>query len=155
MTKTLLLFLLILGYFVANAQHNTLTQSQIKEDVYIFANALTEAHPGLDIYLNESQIDSLFAELHAFEEELELIELYTSLLQMISSIGDGHTDLYEGKLLRKTYPYLDHTLPFEFLIIHQHIFISENHSTETDIPLYSELLSVNGKTSKEILEIII
>jgi len=135
-----------------NAQTDKLSQAQIKEDTDIFINALKEAHSGLDIYLKQSEIDSLFDNLKNLKGKLSLKDYYTSLLGLISTFGDGHTDLSEGKLFRESYPYLKHTLPFEFVIINGRVYISKDYSTEKSVILFSEVLAINGISIEQILK---
>ena len=152
MKKTKLILFLSIGLKIVSAQTIALSPKQIKEDVDVFVSALKEAHPGLDIYLNQSEIDSLFQELKTIQVGLELKEFYTLLLQTVTTFGDGHTDLSEGKLYREAYPYLKSTMPFEFHIVNGEIYISKNHGGLSDDLEYSHVLSINGKSSTEILE---
>lgn len=152
MKKTLFILFMSFGLNIVSAQTITLSSTQIDEDINVFVSAIKEAHPGLDIYLDQSEIDSLFEKLKATQADMELKDFYKLLLQAVTALGDGHTDLYEGKLYRKMYPYLQSTLPFEFYIVNGEIYISKNHGNSTYAPKYSHVLSINGKSSTEILE---
>lgn len=134
------------------AQTIALSPAQIAEDVNVFVSALKEAHPGLDIYLNQSEIDSLFEELKAIQASLGLKDFYKLLLQTVTALDDGHTDLSEGKLYREAHPYLESTMPFEFYVVNGEIYISKNYGEISDALEYSHVLSINGKSSTEILE---
>lgn len=152
MQKITLLLLIILNYTIAFTQTNPLTQAQIKEDAEIFIAALQEAHPGLNIHLDQSELNRLFDELAVNQQAPDLKAFYIRLLGVITAIGDGHTDLHEGKLFRATYPYLESTLPFDFSIINGKVYITKSYVDKVDIPLYAALLSVNDKPTQQILE---
>lgn len=134
------------------AQTIALSPAQVEEDVIVFISALKEVHPGLDLYLNQSEIDSLFEELKAIQAGVGLKDFYKLLLQTITELNDGHTDLDEGKLYREAYPYLQETIPFEFYVVNGEIYISKNHGGISDDLENSHVLAINGKSSKEILE---
>jgi C-terminal processing protease CtpA/Prc len=154
MKTSIFIFLMSFGLNTVSAQSNMLSPVQIEEDVNVFITALKKAHPGLDVYLNQFQLDSLFEELKVNQEEMELKDFYTSLLKTVTSIGDGHTDLYEGKLFREIYPYLESTMPFEFCIVNKDIYVSKFYDNTFGISKYSQVSSINGKPSDEILEIL-
>jgi hypothetical protein len=151
MKTTLRILLLLILSFEINAQTDILSPIEVKEDTDILIAALKEAHPGLDIHLNQMEINDLFNQLENIKGTLTLKEYYLVLLESITAIRDGHTDLSEGKRFRESYPYLDKTLPFEFLIIKEKVYIQKDYSEEKSIPLFSEILSINGISIKEII----
>lgn len=152
MERLVFLFLMLFAPGVAAAQTDSLSPLHRKWDVEVFKAALLEAHPGLDIYLSQAEIDSLFEALKANTAKLELKDFYTSLLRTVSALGDGHTELGEGKRFREAYPYLEHTLPFEFCIIDRKIYLAKSYTESMEVPAYTQVLSINGKTSAEILQ---
>ncbi|MFK7770989.1 MAG: S41 family peptidase [Saprospiraceae bacterium] len=146
------LFFLSIWCLNINAQTNLLNQSQIKEDTDILIATLNQAHPGLDIYLNRSEIDSAFNKISSLHKEITFMEYYILLLELITTFGDGHTDLYEGKKFRILYPYLNHTLPFEVTIINDKVYITKDYSEKKSLPLFSEILFINDISIDQILQ---
>jgi len=98
MKKIITALVLSISCFSLNAQPTILNEVQIKEDTDLFISALRQAHPGLDIYLNRSEIDSIFNDLGSFKKPLPLKEFYILLLKAVANLGDGHTDLHEGEV---------------------------------------------------------
>ena len=147
-----LIILLFLALEIVSAQPTTLSQSQVEKDIDVFVAALQEGHPGLDIHLNPTEVDSLFKAIKTNQNSLELSAFYTSLVQTVASIQDGHTDVYEGSLYRKAYPYLQNTLPFDFWIIDGQVYISNAYENSVEVPLFSQVLSINGKSMDQILD---
>jgi len=146
-----LLFFALTAYLPGQA--TVLTSAQVVADVDVFITALKEAHPGLLLYLEPQELDSLFADLRAegTSEGEELRSFYRSLLKVLAAIGDGHTGLYENKLFQETYAYHENELPFDVAIIDGTAFVSSWCGDALAIPMHAELLSINGEPAERIL----
>jgi len=147
-----ILFLLFLNGKVFFAQTELLSLSEVKEDTDIFISALQEAHPGMDIYLSSSQVDSIFDECSKNLDAFTLREFYLHLSGVMAAIQDGHTDLRSGTLYKTVYPFFENTLPFEIKLLNEKAYIIYNHSDNKDIPLYSEIIEINQIPTEQIIQ---
>lgn len=121
-----------------------LSQEQIWEDFTIFKNVLTKSHPSLYEYTTKKQWDSIFKN---FEKERKQLKSSNDLFKSISAIGanvkDGH--------LRVLHPKME-TVPPMFPLLLK--IIGNRFYTDTDdfdIPVGSEVISINGIESKELI----
>jgi hypothetical protein len=79
---------------------------------------------------------------------------YYQCSSVIPKIGCAHTHL------RMTHDYDEYykanifSFPFKLKIINNHVFIYENHSDDTTIVIGSELLSINNRPIREVIEIL-
>lgn len=153
MLRTILFLLFFcLGIF-ASAQDIELGQVEISEDVEVVISALESCHPGLQNHLTDSQIQSIYSELRAASKEaIALDDFHRLILEGITKIKDGHTDLFEGKRYREMYPYQDQILPFKYRILDGKVYIIKSMKAEAEVEDFSEIKSINGVAANQILQ---
>ncbi|MEQ9261749.1 MAG: S41 family peptidase [Owenweeksia sp.] len=122
-----------------------LSQEQILEDYTIFKEIITTGHPGLYEYTSKSQWDSIFSafEQRGIKEVKTSNDLFKSITTIADKAKDGHLIIY--------HPKMDTTPPLFPLLLK---IISGKLYTDTDdfgIPLGSEIISVDGKSSQTML----
>lgn len=139
------IFLVLLFPFSILGQHE-LSQEEALEDYFIFKEILTVGHPSLYAYTSQVEWDSIFT---AFEQnEIQEVKSSNDLFKSISSIAenvkDGHLNILHPKI---------DSLPDLFPIMVK--LIDGKMYTDTDdfgIPLGSEVISINSKSSETILK---
>lgn len=149
------LFLLIcLGGFTFG-QNNELSKEEASEDIEVVISALESCHPGLEIHLDDSQIQTIYSELRASSKKaIPLDDFHNLILESISKIKDGHTDLFEGKRYRQVYPDQDQILPFKYRILDGKVYISKSLKSGLDVEDFSEIKSINGDEIDDILNVL-
>ncbi|MBK6265512.1 hypothetical protein JKA74_10725 [Marivirga sp. S37H4] len=129
---------------VALSAQTELMQKQIREDYSIFKNILTSAHPGLYEYTSQAQWDSLFTH---FEEGLNQLknadDLFKSMSALADHVKDGHFIIHHQKM--DTVPSM---FPLFIKIIDEKFYADTD---DFDIPVGSEITSVDGINSEELL----
>lgn len=148
---TALLFLMVTAL---SAQEAVLSEAERAEDVHVFSETLLGVHPGLDIYRQQAEIDSLLQALENQTTSIDLSGFYRLLLNTITQIDDGHTDLLSGKRYAEVYPYFRQLLPLQVEIIEDDIYITQVYAKEVVIPQYARILSVNGFSAPQILDVL-
>ena len=154
MVKHPLLFILLWVNGSILAQ-TPVAHNEAIEDINIAIAAMEECHPGLEIHLSKPEIQQIFSEWRSLTKEpVDLKTLYNHLLKGVSKIGDGHTDLLEGKRFQQEVPYHKNILPFRYKIIDDRVLIAEQIIQNAEIARWSEILSINGNVTTDILNTI-
>ena len=135
---------------------STLAPAQDKFSEKLFSPdelRLENIHPNL--YANTSK-----GKFHQAVEELEqdLTEPITrhkfaqKLIPLITCLGDGHTSVYFPQEERNEF--LNQggkVFPFEVLIRNNRLFITANYSSNSTLSAFTEIVSINGLTTPELL----
>ena len=146
---SLILFISIQNF--AQLPQKILSSKQAHEDFLVFKNALMDGHPGLYWYSKEPKMMKTF---DAVEEQLGDSLSYHSffllLNQVIEALGCGHTSInyplsYSKKLFEQKV-----FLPFTLKEIDGRFYLT--HSAYEELKVGIEILSIDGKPMKEILE---
>jgi len=113
-----------------------------------------KGHPGFYRYTTKVSFDSIIdATVSTITDSLTSIAYYRKLKPLFAQIGCLHTSV---NLSENYHTYLDETyklLPINiFITKDKRVFITENLSKNKELPIKSELITINGKSSSEILE---
>ncbi|WP_299218266.1 S41 family peptidase [uncultured Aquimarina sp.] len=115
---------------------------------------IEKGHPGFYRYTTKESFDNIIdSTTQTITDSLTSIAYYRKLKPLFAQIGCLHTSI---NLSESYNTYLDKTyklLPINiFIAKDKRIFITENLSNNTKLPIRSELITINGKSSSEILE---
>lgn len=125
---------------------------QLKEDFKILRLALDEGHGGLHRYTKKEDLDKHFDSIyHSLESPLNEIQFYRKLLPLIAAINDGHTRISMSTAFRKHMEQQPNLIPFKFVFIKQKPYILRNYSTNPDLNLGSEVISINEQPIDKII----
>ncbi|MEW7290567.1 S41 family peptidase [Aquimarina sp. 2304DJ70-9] len=142
-----ILFIVLIGINI----HTLLAQKPIdslgiKEDFKIFESILKKGHPSLYEYINQDSLDYLFKTTkESLSNDSTDIDLYKKMLQITSTIKDGHLLLFAPNSIKSDQYYF----PLILKIINTNLY------TDTDdfgIPVGSKIKLINGKKVSKILE---
>lgn len=123
-----------------------LSSEQVLEDYSIFKEILTIGHPSLYEYNSEEEWGNIFSSFE--QKEIRNVKTPNDLFKSISSIADNVKDGH----LNILHPKID-TLPTLFPLLIK--IIGGKLYTDTDdfaIPLGSEIMSIDSKSSQVILK---
>lgn len=125
----------------------TLTEEQLQEDFVIFKNVLTKGHPSLYEYTAKKEWENQFAK---FEKELNQPQSDVNFFKILNSLAnnakDGHLRLFAPPTFNPS--------EFYFPLILK--IIDGDFYTDTgdfDIPVGSNIVSVNGLTGQELINV--
>jgi len=129
---------------------------KLTEDFNIFRKAHLEVHPGLYRYNTKNQIDSIFNHFQIiFSKPLTHQEAFLNFTKLTSAIKCGHTfpSFYnQTGFIQEVVLNQKDKLPFAFRVIDERIFITESIVENFDIPLGTEILSINGVPTQILLQ---
>jgi C-terminal processing protease CtpA/Prc len=143
-----------------NAQHSFDAEKMYHPDslkrwTHSVMHELSIKHPGFYRHTSKERFNHLIdSTINSINDSLTELEYYRKLKPLFARIGCLHT----GISLSADYQnYLERTsklLPFEvFVDKDRRVFITKNHSDQ-DLPVKSEILSVNDRPIGEILRIL-
>jgi len=159
---TLSLILLTSGFFVnsqdktENGNNNQFTPEEVREDYLIFRKALETAYPSLYRFTDSLNItrylDKQFISLNRSMTELEF---YKVIALTCARINDEHIIPTPSKNYYQSLQKANHYFPFSLKIIDRRLFIFKSFNLETKLPTGTEILSINGYSAEEILNILL
>lgn len=136
-------------------EENTLSPSQMAEDIAVLKQVLVTLHPGTFRYTNAIQLEAKFAALR--EQTLAPLradQFFKLIAQTVSFIKCGHTylnPLNQNKSVRERLFGRRTYLPFYFRLLDQRIILTGNASAKK-ISHGSEITKINGIPVAQIIE---
>ena len=131
-----------------------LSPEELAEDLGVFRTALEEAHPGIYRYTPKSEFDALFAQI-ASELDRPMSEqaFYQALNPAIVALRCGHTKFHPERNFTTPYYYgLDEQFPLVLFVTGERAWIRADLSPTPTIPQGSEVLEIDGRPIKEIID---
>ncbi|AZR72548.1 hypothetical protein BBF96_03605 [Anoxybacter fermentans] len=131
-----------------------LTSKEAIEDALYLFEKLEEIHPNLYKYYSKQEAYVYFNQIKeeiSKKDEISKLELYKLLAPYVASFKDGHTEL---SIYNEYNSYLEQggkIFPLKVVIKGDKLFVGEDFA-ESDISVATEILSINGVSSSEILE---
>ncbi|MEN6560277.1 MAG: S41 family peptidase [Acidobacteriota bacterium] len=131
----------------------TLPVEALKADLSVLWDILEEGHGGLDRYAPVAELEKSFEAVKSgLTGPLTEIDLYGRLLPLIAAIQDGHTRL---ALSEGAAAYLDAKpvhFPFALRILGDRVHILRNLSGDRSVGEGAEVLAIDGRPMREIIE---
>ena len=127
--------------------------SELKADLDLLAKTLEEVHPDLYAYTPKS---SFAQKKESTEKELESpisrIDFYLKVAPLVAMLNEGHTKIYPP--YEEYYHFVGQgglVFPFDLSLRENKVFVAANYSQNSLITTDSELLSINGIPTAEIV----
>lgn len=160
MIRFLCIYLFALQYFVGNAQNSipyhpeqVFLAEKIAKDIDLLQGFLYDYHPNIFRYTTKNTFDIAFQNLKSNLRIMNERQIRIALRKIIAKIGCGHTNIIPSQQFIKYYTKNDYTnLPLEVHLFNDKLLISNNLSSDSSIILGSELLSVNGWQSNDLVQ---
>ena len=126
-----------------------MTEQAAKNDLLVFKNILKAAHPSLHLYKSEKSINYLFDSINnSISGSVSLKKLYSDLYFLCDEIGCSHTDVYLPGRAYDTLQNRKFFFPYPVVLIENKLLVNV---LGNELPQGSEILSINGKPTKQIL----
>ncbi|MET0636913.1 MAG: S41 family peptidase [Chitinophagaceae bacterium] len=156
----LILFLSLSGLVVAGQDgkpgDRLYTTEELREDYLIFRKALETTYPSLfrfsDTFAINRYLDDQYNRLDASKTELDL---YRMIVLACSKANDEHLIPTPSKDYYRYLQNTSHYFPFSLKIINRRIYVLGNYMPRKSLPVGSELLSINGYSTEDILNILL
>lgn len=147
-----------IGNFLRNvqAQPNPLfekfTPQQLKEDFQRMRQELETVQPGLYEYTSKAVMDQYLDSLYTtLDQSMTALQFLHTIKPILTKIRNGHNNIYPSK---KAIAYIrakNKFMPFRVIWLGNKLYVKEAYTPKTTIPLGSEILTINGQPSQEIL----
>lgn len=149
MKKTLLIISLLLGsLFISNAQK--INTDSLKYELKIYREIVENSHTGMNLYTSKKTFDKLFTEAYKKIEKINSLQDYFKIIANIhTSINCGHSSVYYSLTEKETEELLASLFPARIRFLGTELFIKESFC---NIPAGSQILKINNKTIKEIVD---
>ena len=125
------------------------------EDIRLLGEILRTLHPGLTRYLSQQEFELELDRLGSvWNVESTLERRFVNLTRFLARLRCGHSypSFYnQGKLVEEALFTRKDRLPFAFRWIGDVMVVTKNHADDAPIPVGSEVRSINGRSTREIL----
>jgi hypothetical protein len=158
--KTFALSALILISLWASGQNFLSEKIEIEkaiEDFEYFKNALEVGHASLYWYADSIKLQNTFNKLRKQLSESNGVsnsEFHGLLTEIMQIVACGHSAIVFPKLYGNYIDSVDLYLPLNVRLTENKIFVKDNLSN-ADVPLGSEIISINGICSSEIIQVLL
>jgi hypothetical protein len=128
------------------------TVEELREDIACLGERLARHNPNLYLYTPKAALEAYFDSLSdAITAPMTDMEFYRYIGPMTSRIRDAHTSVFPNESCEWWYGNQSYFLPLQVTCNNDRIVTDLCASHDRTIPDGSEILSINGKTSAEIL----
>jgi len=132
---------------------NLYTVPQLQADLTFLRRVLEEVHPGLYCYTPKDSLDLAFTRTAAqLTHPLDEAAFWPLLQSLVARVHCGHTRLQHSASYRiwaRQQP--RYYFPFTVAIRQNRLFVVENQSTTASLRPGTELLSIDGHATQEVL----
>lgn len=127
---------------------------ELKLDLFQLRTVLENVHPGLYRFESKEIWDARFDSLSAvLIQPMTDIEYYRVLIKLISQVRCGHTNIGVSPGYNQQVFSGSSNFPFMVRIVDKKLYTYHNLSDENNIPDGSEIVSINGQSAKEIIDL--
>jgi hypothetical protein len=125
---------------------------ELREDYDLLQLALEQAHAGIYRYTSKNEFDSLFNDLFMnINGEMTEIEFFRLISSIIENIQCVHTQILPSLNYQKTINEHGLFFPFELKFIAGKAYILQSFNSENQVPLGSEIVSINNRPLPQLL----
>jgi hypothetical protein len=146
------LFLSAAFSLLMHSENRQLSPLQLNEDVGVLRKNLEKYHPGIYWYTSKERFDQTWDSLTLhIRKPMSDAEFLKLVLPVVAKVQCAHTLFYPSKEILAT----GSRFPFDVKFINGRGYIISDSSNESSIPKGSELLSINGQSMKEIVQLLL
>ncbi len=125
--------------------------SELQADFKVLRSRYERKLANLYLYTSKQRLDKLFDSLYLNIKPMTELEFYSYVTPLSSVIKDGHSNLFISEQATEKYNQHSKFFPFNIYWTDHKMFITKNLSTDTTIQIGTEILSINGVSSKEVM----
>lgn len=157
-----LALLLLIAASDLNGQSKTKNETrlfspeELGEDYLILRKALETTYPSLYRFTDSLNITRYLDEqFHSLNRSMTEIEFYKIVTLTCAKVNDEHIIPTPSKDYYRSLQGSNHYFPFSLKIIDRRLFILKNFNLQAKLPIGAEILSINGHSADEILNILL
>ncbi|MEO7176672.1 MAG: S41 family peptidase [Saprospiraceae bacterium] len=131
----------------------TLSVDQLRTDLQYLKKNLESHHPNLFLYCSKERLDHVFDTLsNTIKQPLTELQFYKHITILSSIIKDGHTVMLPSVAGTDLHNSQSNFLPYHISLIDNRLYFDLVCTSDNLIPIESEILSINGSSSAEIIQ---
>ena len=136
-----------------NARATGLNPDSLLNDVNVLFEGIAEIHPDMFAAFDEKDFaEELFAIKSGINDKTEIVDFYVSINSLVVKLNDGHTYVSFPYAELKRPDALLFPFPAEVSSIDSSVRVINDYTKSgNSIPVNSEILSINGIETKEIV----
>jgi len=139
-----------------NGNNNLFTSEEIREDYLILRKALETTYPSLHRFTDSLNITKyLDDQFKSLDRSMTELEFYKIIALTCARINDEHIIPTPSKNYYQSLQNANHYFPFSLKIIDRRLFVFKSFNLQNELPVGSEILSINGHSVEEILNILL
>lgn len=151
-----IVFVTIISLFSINVKgkKEAFTLKELQSDFNQFKDIIEKNHPKL--YANNEELNKLYETQYALlKDGMNSIDFYRILSPVLEKVGCGHSVMnFSEEDQAKLFKTNNYHLPFDIKVIDEKLLVRKSLNN-SDIPEGSEIISINGKSSDEIINILL
>jgi hypothetical protein len=129
---------------------------ELKADLQTIRQKLEGKHPNLYSYIAKPELNLFFDSLqNSITKPQTELQFYNLITLLNSKIKDGHTMILPSEERRNYFQTQGKYFPFTIVARLNQLFVNMNCSADTSIKEGFQLLSINGMSTKEILQFLV
>lgn len=156
MNKTIKIILVF--YFISitacsqGQQNNSLlSPKEMSEDFEFLVKTLDEMNPDLYAFISKDEFDKKVIIIRdEIKEPMTLLDFFLRVSYLVHSVKQGHTQA--SYMLGFWQDCISGMIPLNFRVIDNQLFVKDNYSSTSDLVRGSEILSINGIPSAELID---
>ncbi len=150
MKQTFLVIALLITNHCCFSQTKMISKADANQDLDTLQKYIEEIHPNAYAYVSKEKINKRFKYTKEnMADSLSFFDLYNVFSSITASYKDGHlSTLYPNRIWSEESP---NVLPFTIEIENNKLFTKDVHEA-SNIPVNSEVVSINGIASSEIID---
>lgn len=125
----------------------------LQKDFATLRYHIDSIHAGLYAYSDKVTLEKSYEKVEtSLNQPMTHIEFFRKLTPLLSVIKNGHTEIYPSKTFLNASAKEVPRFPFDLYLDRDTLFVWRNMSGEENIPSRSALLTINGESTREILD---
>ena len=145
--------LLTVALLGARATPSEFTRAELQQDLSLLRSTLERTHPSLYRYTIQEQMDALFDEAQrGLRDGMTLLEFQRTIALPVAEIRCSHTswDLPTSEF--GAFMSTARFLPLSVQFLGERLFVRKNLSGDPSLRVGSEILSINGSPTREVVQ---
>lgn len=131
------------------------SKSELQTDFKVLRNRYENNLANLYLYASKQRVDKLFDSLYLNLKPMTESEFYSYVTPLSSVIKDGHSNIFLSEQSTQQYNKNSNFFPFNIYWTDNKMFITNNLSSDTTIHIGTEILSINGVGSEEVMNFLL
>jgi hypothetical protein len=135
-----------------NQQNNRLlSPKEMSEDFEYLVKTLDEMNPDLYAFISKDDFDKKVSIIREeIKKPMTLLDFFLKVSYIVHSVKQGHTQA--SYMLDFWQVCNSGMIPLNFRVIDNQLFVKDNYSSTSDLVRGSEILSINGIPSAELID---